>query len=562
MRASAVVWLALALALALGTVDALPPRANRAGHSLAERRAKRGPATRGLEAKLKTEQWFSQQRLDHFDGGDTRVWSQRCFSNFTFYKPGGPVFMCVGGEGPALDPSVVVTGDEHCALMVILAKKHGALILALEHRFYGFSHPTPDLSTENLRFLSSQQALADLALFHAYISSEHSLPAETKWITFGGSYPGMLAAWARSKFPHLIHAAVSSSAPVQAVANMQGYNDVTAGALADTAVGGSAACVAAVQEAFHELGVQMKTPAGRRRLEGLFNVCGGAEALEPPTTWPLFSEGAADPLIPQSNDPACTDPACDIARQCKIMLGETSSRVHRRSSRWASVSRMQEGGAPGAAPVFDDSERPRSAPSALALLADLNKIARGGECLDASYEANVAMLQNTTLAGGWERVWYYQTCAEFGFYQTCDPGTKCPFTTAPHLNSLQTYYDLCQLAFNISGGETEGRVAETNAVYGGTALGATRILFVNGGVDPWRAQSVSEPRPDLPSIFVPHASHHFWTHPPRPSDTSETVNARVQIAYWVASVMDTPSDRAGHHGPSDLASHHGPRVER
>jgi len=52
MRALAVSWLALALALALGTVDALPPRANRAGHSLAERRAKRGPADRGAQQTL------------------------------------------------------------------------------------------------------------------------------------------------------------------------------------------------------------------------------------------------------------------------------------------------------------------------------------------------------------------------------------------------------------------------------------------------------------------------------------------------------------------------------
>jgi serine protease 16 len=102
-----------------------------------------------------------------------------------------------------------------------------ALILALEHRYYGQSQPFPDLSTPNLRFLSSRQALQDIALFHEYITSRLDLPATTKWVTFGGSYPGMLAAWSRSKFPHLFHAAVSSSAPVEAVLNMQGYNDVT-----------------------------------------------------------------------------------------------------------------------------------------------------------------------------------------------------------------------------------------------------------------------------------------------------------------------------------------------
>eukprot|EP00961_Rhodomonas_salina_P002864 39158-Rhodomonas_salina.3 len=78
--------------------------------------------------------------------GGTR--KQRYFVNASFYEPGGPVFLCVGGEGPALSPQVVVTGELHCALMVKLAQEHGALILALEHRYYGESIPTADLSTE------------------------------------------------------------------------------------------------------------------------------------------------------------------------------------------------------------------------------------------------------------------------------------------------------------------------------------------------------------------------------------------------------------------------------
>ena len=38
------------------------------------------------------------------------------------------------------------------------------------------------------------QALADLAFFHDYINEMYGL-TNTKWVTFGGSYPGMLAAW-------------------------------------------------------------------------------------------------------------------------------------------------------------------------------------------------------------------------------------------------------------------------------------------------------------------------------------------------------------------------------
>lgn len=40
-----------------------------------------------------------------------------------------------------------------------MAKEHGALLLALEHRFYGDSINADGLKTENLADLSSKQAL-------------------------------------------------------------------------------------------------------------------------------------------------------------------------------------------------------------------------------------------------------------------------------------------------------------------------------------------------------------------------------------------------------------------
>lgn len=73
-----------------------------------------------------------------------------------------------------------------------------------------------DLSVENLKYLSSEQALADIAYFITAMNTKHNLPAGTKWIAFGGSYPGNLAAWVRSKYPHLVHASMSASGPVLA----------------------------------------------------------------------------------------------------------------------------------------------------------------------------------------------------------------------------------------------------------------------------------------------------------------------------------------------------------
>ena len=43
--------------------------------------------------------------------------------------------------------------------------KHGALLYSLEHRYFGDSQPFGDWKTENLEFLTTLQALADIASF-------------------------------------------------------------------------------------------------------------------------------------------------------------------------------------------------------------------------------------------------------------------------------------------------------------------------------------------------------------------------------------------------------------
>jgi hypothetical protein len=62
-------------------------------------------------------------------------------------------------------------------------------------------------------YLTTQQALADIEVFIKN-KTEGQL-SNAKWVVFGGSYPGSLAAWSRMKFPHLVHAAVSSSSIIK-----------------------------------------------------------------------------------------------------------------------------------------------------------------------------------------------------------------------------------------------------------------------------------------------------------------------------------------------------------
>jgi pimeloyl-ACP methyl ester carboxylesterase len=102
-----------------------------------------------------------------------------------------------------------------------LAAENKAMVFLLEHRYYGASQVTADQSTANLKYLSSRQALADIADFIPAMTTKFNLQG-AKWITFGGSYSGALAAWSRALYPDLIYGAVGSSGPVQAVVDFVG----------------------------------------------------------------------------------------------------------------------------------------------------------------------------------------------------------------------------------------------------------------------------------------------------------------------------------------------------
>merc|ERR1711971_750096 len=174
------------------------------------------------------EMWFDQV-LDHFTATDGRSWNQRYWENLEFYKEGGPAFIMIGGEAEA-SPGWLKFGQWYK-----WAEQHGAAFFQLEHRFYGQSQPTEDMSVENLGYLSSRQGLHDLAHFMAAMNTQHRITGN--WVTFGGSYPGSLSAWMRLRFPHLVAGSVSSSGPLFAKLDFSEYLQVVMDALDTTGPG-------------------------------------------------------------------------------------------------------------------------------------------------------------------------------------------------------------------------------------------------------------------------------------------------------------------------------------
>lgn len=73
------------------------------------------------------DQWFVQ-RLDHFHPTDETTWKQRYWVNEEFYRPGGPAFLMIGGEGKE-NPIWMIEGT-----WIQYAKAFGAKCFMLEHR--------------------------------------------------------------------------------------------------------------------------------------------------------------------------------------------------------------------------------------------------------------------------------------------------------------------------------------------------------------------------------------------------------------------------------------------
>ena len=122
------------------------------------------------------------------------TYQQRYWMNDQFWdKENGPVFVYICGEWTCTPPDTSM-------YPFMVGAAHNALLVTIEHRYYGASQPFPDWSTENLKFLSSEQALADLAYFIDEMNEGFltTIGHKPDWITVGGSYPGALSAWFKS----------------------------------------------------------------------------------------------------------------------------------------------------------------------------------------------------------------------------------------------------------------------------------------------------------------------------------------------------------------------------
>eukprot|EP00547_Thalassionema_nitzschioides_P004027 CAMPEP_0194206434 /NCGR_PEP_ID=MMETSP0156-20130528/5473_1 /TAXON_ID=33649 /ORGANISM="Thalassionema nitzschioides, Strain L26-B" /LENGTH=518 /DNA_ID=CAMNT_0038932961 /DNA_START=145 /DNA_END=1701 /DNA_ORIENTATION=- len=152
------------------------------------------------------ERYFSQ-RINHFGGppqGGT--FQQRYFVHDDHYTPGGPMFFYLGNEA---DVTLYVNAT---GLMWEHSSDFGALIVFAEHRYYGKSKV---LNNTELQYLSVEQALMDYVTLVDFLKKSYAFDRERDAVIgFGGSYGGMLASWARFKYPNVWDGVIAASAPI------------------------------------------------------------------------------------------------------------------------------------------------------------------------------------------------------------------------------------------------------------------------------------------------------------------------------------------------------------
>ena len=485
---------------------------------------------------------WHEQPVDQF-GADPRRFAQRYLVNDSAFA-GGPLVVYAGNEGP------VDFFADHIGRAWQLAAALQGVVVFLEHRYFGASIPCPVAGgvaqTEGNRttfwaaasprgptsacpqYLDVTQALADYAAIVAHLRSA-VYPSASGAVAIGGSYGGLLAGWLRGRYPLVFDAAVASSAPFEALlpsfAPGSAYwaavtNDT---AFADTPPGGRDAaapsCAWLVSQAFAAVRAALPDPSRAESLTSELGLCAappaGAAAGYFDRVLGPWSQGALNLLamgdypFPSSffgGTPAHPLPPRPLQAACTAL----GSAV---------------GGAPAASKLL------RGLRAALGVFFNTSGTVR---CFDPA--ANPYALSPT-----WEKLVCRDRLAHaMPFYAAAGWPNDMFWPQPTYNDSMIAAY--CETRYNVT-----PRFGWLNLALPtpSAATGASRILFVSFGLDPFRVGGVlrNDTARALLAFLVPGAAHHedlFW---PTPQDTAAVVAMRAAedaiLAEWVGRRHDS-----------------------
>jgi len=505
--------------------------------------------------------YFTKQWVDHtgvtqgssYDKDYTDYqWSQRFYTLADYFtRPGSPILVILGGEGPVLPDA---QGHVKYPFVQYLAKIYGAFVVQIEHRFYGASQPILSQDIQDARdhgkldprvaLLTPDQALHDAVRLVRFVRDQLGCSRDKfnrrtycPIVTIGGSYSAFLAATARLRFPYFVDMAYASSAPMlyyaQQVDNDNAYYD----RITKVAEGAVPNCAQAVKTTLENVvAYYQKTDNAQAFDPSKLGVCNGTlpqyiqsvpafldevvmmvgytfananMAYYPPTT-------KNDTMLEQ----ACWAFLSSEDHQSGILIRERRRGLGRpRVDEEASVHRLSNFfvsflGNSKDATCFDMSAQLPSGPKASISSGDWSGVGTG-----SSGES-----------------WDFQTCTLLVENIAFGPKSMFP----PRAWSLEWLTKHCQDRF----GNVIPRPCELveEWQFDHMADHTSRVLFTNGLNDGW---SVSGPRQNFSNSVVvlnfPNGAHHSdLSHYPGHSDATTTEDIRqgrfdvqVTLAKWL-----------------------------
>jgi hypothetical protein len=488
------------------------------------------------------------QRADQFNALRTDVFEQRYLLNATWWGgPGSPILLYTGGEGDGIESVFEAQGG----YVLALARELRALVCFGEMRFFGGSLPFGPVASferapERLGLLSVEQALADYAHLVAHLRRSHDAQ-RSPVVALGSSLAGTLAFLLRAKYPHAVHAALASSAPVlgyRGLCDPFGWYRVATATFEQQAPG----CVAAVRAAFTAL---LGAPA--EAISRAFNTCTPATAETGSALAALLTDALAalaTSAYPSRDSPV--RPACAAVGAHGPGVGAFAPLLAPADGRCLDISQL-----------LRSRRRPVGLPAASSALRRLGERARvalapGGGGLGAALAA--AEGEGDGASSG-ALGWYYLACTEvvhpIGANNVTDMFPPRPW-------SARLLAAGCATLFGVGAPRFEWLPESMGMAAGAKGLGVvtSRVVFTSGVLDPWSAQSVlRNASAQLVALVIADGAHGTdlggWGNPqPDPrADSAPLVAARgAQLALlreWLRPVDDdAPATSASSHHSS------------
>lgn len=414
-------------------------------------------------AKYKYEIKTFDVRVDHFSFAVQDTFKLRYLINDTWSKTeNAPIFFYTGNEGR------IEVFAENTGFLWESARKFGALVIFAEHRYYGESLPYGNKSfadPKHLGYLTSQQALADYVKLIEHLKSKPGYK-RSPVIVFGGSYGGMLSAWMRQKYPHIVQGAIAASAPILQFTGVVNCETFARIATSDYFVT-NPVCARLIRKSWNTINNVTSNDEGKKWLSDNWKLCEQLKTKEDVKTLKDFLQDVYTSLA-MVNYPYATDflaplPANPIKVFCQHLTNISLT----------------------------------GKPLLLALHRAIN--------IYTNYTGETKCISTRnaepSLADA-DKGWDYQSCTEM-VMPMCTNGNSDMFEPAKW--NMKDYNDTCFKKYSVS--PQPYLICQQ---YGCEDFSATNINFSNGLLDPWTSGGVLRNLSESAvAIVIPEGAHHL-----------------------------------------------------